>query len=825
MNSKFILYNYAGKPVRHFLVEEENVANKAATPKQVPSHHIAVLDVSGSMYGDIDAVKSTLEKVFTAEEFNDPNQRVSLLTYSSHGDCRLHFKRVTVAEVMAPNSPHLQEIRNLHTRGLTGISQALVEAEKLVDDNEMTCISLHTDGYANDPSPFAEGQAILAAIQALEKHPGVFCNTVAYRSWCDFALLDAIANRLSGVCVRASSARQVYDALHQSQALLAGSVAPTIEAGIGNFDFITFVSQSGGKVLGGAQNLAVRGLSVSDDATVYRYREVSDTDYAASVVPVCGETSTSSTVPILAFCRVNLALGNINTAKYALVSARDTGLVAAHARALVASEIAALATGLEQRLFKPTTVFWNGTFGLGDTGPSILEVVQTLDKYRSSIRVNVEALGQSYKRRGLKRVAGARDDQGNLIPPRYRLSPKGDKQSVAVSDFGINRDTATINIRVVQDADLVGPNGVVTEVAGIPLDLKDYRNYTLVGDGAVNAPVLPVRIGDKRCFADLKGLGVVSGDFDPTAQYDLNLSDLPLVDYDQTFDGFIVEDFNNLVRLTVLQKVLSALTQGESESRTPEQVEALKEHHLSPALYFSAPSTTPYTDIKDALAKGEVDTRVTYKVKFGTPDILHLGKLYSGNAYLQRRFTLTRDGEEVAKPVLSDWWDTNTVWSVKALSSRTKVDGVDDLSYPIYEGFLGLGNETPLVNLLKLSGVESEAFLKAARNNLSRDEAVQVFKDALRKVDHTIESMYKGVTPIAFYVGATGLVPDQFDVQGMTADQLVAKHPVAKPGKAESEGLYYEISPGLLLGVFTESVHFSTDLGVKVASSLGSAED
>lgn len=824
---KIALRNFAGKPTAFYLVEVENAAPSQAKAAPAPSHHICILDVSGSMWGDLDQVKNIVEKVFTAEEFNDPNMRVSLLTYASNGDCRIHFQKITVEQVLAPNSPHLAEIRNLRTRGMTGISQALKVAETLIDDKEITCISLHTDGYANDPSPFTEAQSIVKAVEAIEKHPNAFCNTVGYRSYCDFALLAAIANRLSGTCIQAQTAKQVYAALHSTQAMLAGKMSPVIEAGIGNFDFITFVSKKAKKVLGGTSSLTIRGLAADDDATVYRYRKVSEADFNASSEQEWPHNQDA----LLAFCRAQIALGNLNAAKYALVSTKIQNLIQPHAKALVASEVAAWTVDVDQFLFTPMTCQWHQEYGLGNTGPSVLSVLQTLAQYKTGLRLNVADLAKSYKRRGLKRVAGSRDDQGNLIPPTHKLQTSGDATAVPVASIDINRDTATANIKVVQDGTLIdrATGQAVTEVAGIKLALKDYRNYTVVGDGSVNTPVLPIKTSDKRLFAWLKQNGLVTGDFDPSAQYDIQIGNLPLVSFDQDFQSIPKQVFYDLVSLTILQKILSALTKGESESLTAEQVTALKACYITPALYFSPPTTTPYTDLADALAKGEVDTRFAYKVKVGVPEMVNIGKLHSGNAYLQRRFTLKlADGTEVEKPTLDQWWTDGNTWGVKTLSARTKLDEVDAITYPIYEGFLRLGKASALTQVLVLLGYDAgdiHEFEEALSGGATRDEALATFTRTLGHVETAIDRIYdENLSPLAFYVGATGIVPDSFGATAMTAEQLETKHPAVKLAKAEKEGMFYELPGGLLLAVFTEGVNFSTDLGLKAASNLADAE-
>ena len=46
---KFALRNYAGKPVRFFCVDAEAVNTATSKPVKAATHHIAILDVSGSM--------------------------------------------------------------------------------------------------------------------------------------------------------------------------------------------------------------------------------------------------------------------------------------------------------------------------------------------------------------------------------------------------------------------------------------------------------------------------------------------------------------------------------------------------------------------------------------------------------------------------------------------------------------------------------------------------------------------------------------------------------------------------------------------------------
>jgi hypothetical protein len=822
MDSKFALHNFAGKPTTFFLVEGEDLGASNTPPGSSlkPSHHIAVMDVSGSMYYNLADVKAHLEKVFTIEEFNDPNLKVTLITFSSNGDCRVHFERATVAEIMATGSKQLAEIRNLRVRGLTGISQGLVTAESLIDNNEVTAITLMSDGCANDPSPYTESRNIDAVVAKLANRPGVFVNSIAYGSWADFGLLDAVSSRLSGKTVKAASAKDVYQAIHDTTALLAGGTAPTVEAGIGTFDFITFVSHTAGKVLGSTTGLKVRGIKDSDDKIVFRYREVSRADFDASPAPVSGD-GTTGLDPVLAYCRAQIAAGALNKAKFALISTRTTNLINAHYKAMTPTAIAEMAQAVEQHLFQPTTGIFTQDYGLGATGPSVLSVLGVLDDNRAGFTVNLPKLTSSYKRIGLKRVMGTREEDGTITPPKAKLNIES-TEWVDVSGIEINRANATANIRLVRGGTLTKADGeVVTEVEGIKLDLQDFKNYAVVADGSVNVPVLPLRISDKRLHATLVRLGAITGDFDPKAEVDIPLADLPLVDFEEQYSipGAL---FGKLARLTVLSKILAGRLKEESAAYTPEQVAALKELHITPALYFSPPTCNPYTDLNDAISKGEVDTRISYRVEVGTVDITNLGKLASGNAYLQKRFTFTNaNGTEEKKPTL-DMMGTGGAWAIKSLTARTKLGPVDDLSFLIYEDFLGLGSKGIIYTLLDSVGFDGASLHDAEGAIRSGD--VDGLTALRRTVDARLDVLFRQyLSPLAFYVGSTGLMPDNLDVVAMTADDLTAKHPAVSLAKAEQEGLFYELPDGVLVTVYAKGEYFSTPAGVDVAKALQAA--
>lgn len=812
---RFTLYDYLGRPSARYLVSAADLDKPKPQPQT--GHLVLVVDASGSMSWDITAVKGMVEKLLTLEEYRDADLLVSLLTYSSSGDLVSHFERVRVADIMQPGSRYVEEIRRIRTRGLTCISQGLRAAAALVRAGETTCITLHSDGWANDTSPGAERRALDTVVEEIRKLPGVFVNTIAYRASSDFKLLAYVANACSGVCFQTPSAKEVFDALHSASDLLVGSAAPTHDLALGDASYQTFVSVRGRKVLGAAGNLSVRGLSTADDAKVYRYRQVDEATYANSHDEVCGETATSD--PILAFALGQIAEGNLTAAKYALVTLRDTQLIERHARALTNAQVADLTADLNKAIFRDLGIVSTGPYGLPNAKQMpVLGILSILADNASDVSVSLTALSREYVRRGVRRITGSRLEDGTVETPWVKTAFRGDPDWGQVSSFDLNRNNATVNMLVTRPIDLVRADDdqIIAEVAGIKLDgLKTYNNYTIVGDGILNVTALTIRIANKRLFRALVAAGVLpDGNFDPTEAHLVRLDSRPLVAYDAAFEPKAFAGvFGTLAGIKTVSSILAACLKERSDSFSDVQVAELKRHYLSPALYLNLPTTTEYTDLQQALSNGTVDTRISYKVDVGSRQILNLSEMHSANKFLDRMFTVTVAGEPQKKPSFGTYWDKPS-YGRKTLSARTKIGPVDTLMTPIFEDFLNLAPNGSVAAVLDSAGVDldvSAKFVRAMRGQMGAEDAVEVFSDVRRLLDDALEQTFRSrISPLVFYVGATGLMPEGLAGRALTAEQAKERYPDLGIGKDETDGLFYEVGQDTIITVYPKAEYYST---------------
>lgn len=820
--TKFTLFNLLGEPRAYYLVEPKELDRGAPDPaRKTVAHSVIVVDRSGSMYGAMAATRDTLLKLLTLDEYAQYEIVVTLISYSSAGDATCHFERAPIREIMKPGSKYQKAISQLQVTGATCISGGLKLALEKIAKDELTAITVHSDGYANDPSPTQEATTLMSLVTGL-KGTDAFLNTIAYTDYSDFRLLARLANAGSGACVKAGNIAQVYNSLYSSTKVLGSSVSPPIDVPLAKgFDYQVFVSRAAGRVNGAAGELSVRGLKDDDDGVVYQYRKLTRAEYDKLDVP-----EAQTTEAVFAFSRANLADGNLNTAKYALASTFDATLSLTHSRALTNNQTAAFAADLDTvLLLNPAEI---GSHTVLTEVPvnrrvPLLELVKVLDAHKAGFTINRKALQDVYVRRGLKRLQGTRDDSGRLIEPTLKTEFVGDDEYLPITSFDVNRNTATMNLMLVRKVRLVPAAGgaPITTVAGIDLSgLTTFNNYTLIGDGELNIPYFKVKISEPKLFAELNKLGVLLQDgaapaaHHPDAEYTLRLDDLPVV---PPFAGTVnlTGVFDELARLKVLASLCAAHLKEESAELTAEQVEELKKHYLSKSLYLNFPTTNPYTDLQAALAEGSVDTRTSYKIDVGDRTILNLSKLHSANKFLDRMYEVVgADGKPLEKPTFEDVLDGNVTYRYKTLSAKTKVTKVDDFMKGLFDDFLGLKPTGQAVKVLEGVGADKLAAIvqgRAAGTQPGRAAFVAALADARAKLEAKSEDVFRSkLSPLVFYVGATGLLPDEADAKALSAEQLQAKYPELALSKDEKEGTFFELGD-TILSVYAKGEYFSRD--------------
>lgn len=788
--------------------------------------HVLVVDRSGSMYGDMTGLQSTLIKLLAVEELRRPDVLLSLVSYSSTGDVTEHFRDVRADGI---GLREIDEINRLCPTGLTCMSGGLRAALGILNTSPLgteAVVTLHSDGYANDASPMSERRAILDTIlPALASVPGVTVNTIAYRSSSDFNFLAQIANAGRGVCIQAGNLADLASALERVQRSVAGApVAQYIEVARADREYILAINPARQRtILHAPRKVRAAGseiVRVEADDVAFRVWPVEDATALRQIAGVvegsvviadsAGTRSYSSQAQpenvslMLAFARGLIGVGEATLGKLVAVS---TGVVALgkHARALTGPQIAALAAETESQL-------WGVPGARHALSPSpapavtLPELLALLGKWRSSIKVHVPTLMEGYKRVGVRRVPGKWVD-GKLARPLVDVAPRragaiGSHGWADLTSIEINGEEAAINLTCAQPVDLVrwdseertGTPTRLGEVAGVSLEhLRTFRSFTILADGATRVDSLPIRVTSVAAWIDLRASGVAAcgGNFDPTRPVDVSLN-LPLLRSARDVAPPDAKTIRSALAVSTLAKLLRAsLADGEERTGyTPEQIAALRDVHLTPSLYFSPPTTYAYPDVKRAQIEGKIDSRVRYRVTFGADGILSPSELSSPSALIQRHFVVTQGGSTaipIEKPTAIDFF--NPANGVRAKTDeekrRQKPSPEDDIALPLYRFAMSRRAQPATF----LAGAVALPF-SPPRGEWS-DAAAR--RETLDLYEKWLDSYYERRTDAVFFVGATGTVPQSWG-PALTAEDLerATTGAVVVP-KAYRDGAFYRI--------------------------------
>jgi hypothetical protein len=455
---------------------------------------------------------------------------------------------------------------------------------------------------------------------------------------------------------------------------------------------------------------------------------------------------------------------------------------------------------------------------------SLLELIELFAEYRNSIIINIKHLQEHYQRTGIKRVKGVRNQNGELLQPWLRTENIDNAEYVGMGEFEFNRNTATINMLVKRKVKLakVEDQTPILEVAGLLVnDLDTFNNYTIVSDGKINVKSLQVKISSKKAFESLKQKGVLDAEeFDFRAEYTIRLDNLPLVPFHRHYSN-INGLFNQLAEIKVLSSIISAHLKGESDVFVPAQLDELKNHYVSNNVYINFPTTNEYTDITEALANNVLDSRVSYKIDIGSKDILNLSKLYSANKFLNKMYRVYNQetGEIFAKPSFHVAFNENLVFRQKLLSSRIKLTKVDEFMKRIFDDFLGLENNGIVRDILAKVDAENLAQLlqdKQTGKQISKEEMVAALTMANTKLEQYADKIYRDkISPLVFYIGSTGLLPNEMSTKAMTAEELAAHYPNLQFSKNEKQGTFFVVDDSII-SVYTKTEYYSKKIAVSV---------
>ncbi|WP_414576192.1 hypothetical protein [Anabaena sp. CCY 9402-a] len=446
---------------------------------------------------------------------------------------------------------------------------------------------------------------------------------------------------------------------------------------------------------------------------------------------------------------------------------------------------------------------------------SLLKLIDILKKNSNSIIINIKHLQENYQRTGIQRIQGVRDANGELIQPWLRAEYIDNAEYVRMGKFEFNRNTATINMLVQRQVKLVKSDDKtpILEVAGLLVnDLHTFNNYTIVNNGKLNIQSLKVKISSKKTFELLKDV-LDAVEFEFHREYTIQLDKLPLVSNNAQYpniDGL----FDELAKIKVIVSIISAHLKGESDIFVKLQLHELNNYYISNHVYLNFPTTNAYTSRQEAIANDIIDFQTSYKIDIGSKDILNLSKFYSANKFLDKMYRVydKKTGEIFTKPNFTMAFQENLAFRHKLLSSRVKITKVDEFMKVIFDDFLGIENYGIVTATLSKVNASSLAQLLQDRfsgYDVSKEIMITALTDAKTKLEQYADKIYQEIiSPLVFYIGATGMLPKKMSVPAMTATEIVRKYPDLQLSKYEREGKFFVLGD-TLISIYAQTKYYS----------------
>lgn len=172
-------------------------------PVETPTNHIACIDVSGSMSGDLPRLRDQLKKKLP--KLLKDGDTLSMIWFSGRGDFGVLIEAEAVATLTDLAEVNKAVDRWLRPVGLTGFKEPLMEVEKLVSrvakkNKNPFALFFMSDGCDNQ-WPRAE------LLKVVETTAGVLASAtfVEYGYYADRPLLSAMAAKAGGVHIHADA--------------------------------------------------------------------------------------------------------------------------------------------------------------------------------------------------------------------------------------------------------------------------------------------------------------------------------------------------------------------------------------------------------------------------------------------------------------------------------------------------------------------------------------------------------------------------------------------------------------------------------------------
>lgn len=620
-------------------------SQKTATTTPLSTHHLFIIDCSGSMWGELSQIRTDLyNKISTLLQKQDS---VSIIWFSG----RNQFG--TIIENFKINSD--QSLKNLRTviereltpRGLTAFKEPLVEAKELIqrinqtDSDMVHSLFFLTDGHDNNYSD----SEILSSVSDVKDYL-VSATIVEYGYYCNKRLLNLMSTEIGGVHVFSEDFQdyEPYMTKQFNQSVMSKRQYVPIDDDVEQN--VVFTIEDGNVV----------SYTVNENNEIFIDPEVNSPVYYLTNSPQDSSIDMDFENPsneieeglrkgMYAAMYAFSKRSDFTTISNILRTLGDAYFIKKKANTFGTQKISELEKEFIDTISYPTLMFREGYDPNAEPAEDAFCVMDMLDLlmsddeckwYPMHPEFQYKRIGRKSVRSGRKVTEEEKDEIQALLsnnsvteaiaklneiqndePEQLKFVNNDRAKGQPLSDLVWNNSRANLSVRVMYNGYVELPKHEYKDLPQGKFDTKIFRNYTIIKDGVINSYKLPVNLS-QDAFNTLQSNGLLEGEsYDANQVYILDFSSLPVINQKMVKQSSAKELFENQYKLLTIQaqntvfnhfkkRYLVASTKGFKELYGEEAAAWLKE--LGLADYGFNPKST--------LEKSEEETFVnTMEVK------------------------------------------------------------------------------------------------------------------------------------------------------------------------------------------------------------------
>lgn len=562
--------------------------------KTVPTHHIAVIDCSGSMSYDLPELRRQLKNKLPS--LIKPKDTLTLIWFSGKNQFGVLQEAVEVRSLTDLSSLNQAIDRFLQPVGLTGFKQPLEEVAQVVDrivakvPEGAFSLFFMTDGYDNQWST----PDILKATAALTERLGS-ATFVEYGWNCNRALLSKMAETIGGELVFSEHFPD-YEASFENQLLRNGRSVKKIQVPLKDTATLgyAFTWDAQGVITTFSVNEA--GEVLAPEATTHvAYFSVPTTG-------VTGEDPNDAAVYIgLATLSQRLKTDEIFDTLRALA---DVRLVNRFVNCFSKQDYTDFQNAAVAAALDSSQRFVDGRDPNAVPRDDAFTVLDALDALAADDENKLYPRHEAFSYQRIGAGSVAKDE-------RLKFTPSEENPGVRISSLVFNGTRPNVSILVKLQGSVTLPEDRPSVLPAV-FPSFIHRNYTIIRDGIVHTRRLPVSLA-QGTFDALQAEGLLAGEtYEAGRIYVLDLSAVPVINRRMVQQVTARATFTQVFELEQLkadQKVFKffrdKLAPRESKGYTlvygAEAATWLKEQGLTDYNGFNPPSTSvPLNDVYTA---------------------------------------------------------------------------------------------------------------------------------------------------------------------------------------------------------------------------------